>query len=306
MASIRTLKTFLAVARQGSLAAAAREVGLTPAAVGLQVRALEEELGRGLLDRGPRAVVLNTEGRKLLPEIEELVLRYEALAAGGDGEDGLSGTVVMGALVSALMGAFADSLWSLKRDHPRLRIQLFAGLSSDFTRQVEHGELDAAVITQPPRPLPSSLRWTPLYSEPMVLIAPRRPHFRLPRAPLDMLRQAPFIRFDRHTWTGDLVRDALRQCRVSAHDEMELNSVEAIIEIVRQGFGVSIVPQLANVRWARDQALRVIPLPCASVERHVGLLERSRHGRTRFTDAIRRYFEAAGGRQRPLSRRRKS
>ena len=37
---------------------------------------------------------------------------------------------------------------------------------------------------------------------------------------------------------------------------MELNSVEAIVALVRQGFGVSIVPQLANVQWSRDRALR--------------------------------------------------
>lgn len=293
MASIRTFKIFLAVAKYGSFATAAKEIGLTAAAVGLQVRALEEELNRVLFDRGPRTAVLNTEGRKLVPEIEDLVLRYESLAAGADGDE-LSGTVVMGALVSALMGAFADALWSLKHEHPRLRIQLFAGLSSDFAHQVEHGELDAAVVTQPPRVLPASLRWTPLYAEPMVLIVPRRPHFALPRAPLDILRQAPFIRFDRHTWTGDLVKDALRQCKVTASDEMELNSVEAIIEIVRQGFGVSIVPQLANIQWARDRALQVITLPGVTVERRVGLIERTRHGRMRFTDAIKEYFRASG------------
>lgn len=290
MASIRTFKIFLAVARLGSFAAAAKQVGLTAAAVGLQVRSLEEELNRPLFDREPRTAVLNTEGRKLVPEIEDLVLRYESLAARTDGDE-LAGTVVMGALVSALMGAFADALWSLKRDHPQLKIQLFAGQSSNFAHQVEHGEFDAAVVTQPPSPLPTSLRWTPLYIEPMVLVVPRRPHFTLPSAPLDILRQSPFIRFDRQTWTGKLVDDVLRQCRVSVLDEMELNSVEAIIEIVRQGFGVSIVPMLANVAWDKDRALSVAPLPGVSVVRRVGLIERARHGRMRFTDAIKAYFE---------------
>lgn len=75
---------------------------------------------------------------------------------------------------------------------------------------------------------------------------------------------------------------------------MELNSVEAIVEIVRQGFGVSIVPQLTNVHWERDQDLSVIPLPGIDVERRVGLLERTRHGRMRFTAAIKEYFREGG------------
>ena len=84
----------------------------------------------------------------------------------------------------------------------------------------------------------------------MVLIVPRRPHFELPSDPLAILREAPFIRFDRETWTGLLVKDVLSQCSVHVRDGMELNSVEAILAIVRQGFGVAIVPKLANAHWS--------------------------------------------------------
>ena len=288
MPSIRTFKTFLAVARYGTFAAAGKEVGLTPAAVGLQIRALEEELNQELFDRGPRSVVLNTAGRKAVPQVEALLAQYEELVNAEESE--LSGRVLMGALVSTLMGAFADALWTLKREHPKLRVQLFVGLSSDFAYQVEHGELDAAIVTKPPRALASMLQWTPLYNEPMVLIVPRRPHFELPEAPLDALRQAPFIRFDRDTWTGLLVKEVLSQVGVTTRDELELNSVEAMIEIVRQGFGISIVPQLANVQWDEDQCLRVIRLPGVTTQRNVGLLERTRHGRMAFTGALKAYF----------------
>jgi len=65
MPSIRNLQAFLAAARLGSFAAAGQDVGLTAAAVGLQVRALEAELGLSLFDRSGRAVVLNTDGRRL-------------------------------------------------------------------------------------------------------------------------------------------------------------------------------------------------------------------------------------------------
>jgi DNA-binding transcriptional LysR family regulator len=297
MPSIRTLKTFLAVVKFGTFAAAGKEIGLTAAAVGLQVRALEEDLNLVLFDRGPRSVVLNTAGRKAVLQVEELLACYEVLANSGDSDE-LSGKVVMGALVSALMGAFADALWSLKQEHPKLQIQLFAGMSSDFAYQVERGELDAAVATRPPRALPAGLLWTHLYNEPMVLIVPRRPHFELPERPLDVLRRAPFIRFDRHTWTGHLVKDVLNQCGVTGRDEMEVNSVEAIVEVVRQGFGVSIVPKLANIEWEKDRSLQVIELPGVTVERHVGLLERTRHSRMRFTGALKTYFEAAAPRKR--------
>ena len=143
MASIRTLRIFLSVARHGTFVAAGDEIGLTPAAVGLQIRALEADLNCQLFDRTARAAVLNPHGRRLLPDIEDVVRRYEALAM-ADASDDLAGTAVMGALVSALMGDFANALWDIKRKHRRLDVRLFAGLSADFTRRVEAGELDAA------------------------------------------------------------------------------------------------------------------------------------------------------------------
>ena len=300
MSSIRILKTFLAVVQHGSLAAAGREVGLTAAAVGLQIRSLEADLRLSVFDRNGRAIVLNTAGRGLVAPVQDLVDRFEALAAVENGQQ-LVGTVVVGALVSALMGAFADGLWALKHRHPKLEVTLLAGLSSDFALRVERGELDAAVVAQPPQGLPSSLRWTPLYSEPLVLIVPRKPHFDLATKPMDILSQAPFMRFDRQTWTGHLVNEALGQCQAQVKEGMELNSVEAIVALVRQGFGVSIVPRLANVTWSRDRLLQVLPLPGVDVQRHVGLLERRHHSRERFTAEIKACFSLAGKRQRLIN-----
>ncbi len=302
MPSIRTLRTFLAVTRHGSLAAAARELGLTPAAVGLQVRRLEDDLERSLFDRSGRAVLLNPAGHALVGAVRELVARYDGLA-GAAPAGPLTGTVVMGALVSALMGDFADALWTLKGRHPALDVRLYAGQSSEFARMVERGELDAAIVTQPPARLPASLSWTALYEEPMVMIVPRRPHFALPARAIDALREAPFIRFDRNLWTGQLVEQVLARCGAKVRDEMELNSVEAIIELVRQGFGVSIIPKLANLDWPRDRALVVRELPGVRIARRVGLLERRQHARQAFTGEIRRYFDERPARRRPTTRR---
>jgi DNA-binding transcriptional LysR family regulator len=291
MPQIRTLSLFLTVARTGSFAAAGHQVGLTPAAVGLQMRALEEELGRPLFDRGPRSMALNHHGQSFVAQAQDLVARWDTVLQSQEDATHLLGTVQVGALVSALMGEFADALWALKREHPELEVRLLAGLSATFFGQVERGELDAAVVTQPPTRTPADLLWSPLYVEPMVLVVPRKPHFELPKQPLDMLRKCPFLRFDRHTWTGALVDRALDQCGAQVRDELELNSVEAIVALVRQGFGVSIVPQLRNIDWRRDRQLQVVPLSRVTVQRHVGLLERRQHPRQRFTAAIKGYFE---------------
>lgn len=151
---------------------------------------------------------------------------------------------------------------------------------------MENGELDAAIVTQSPAALPAALKWTVLYSEPMVFISSAND----PDASIEALLEEPFIRFDRHTWTGVLVDNALRQLGFARDEIMELNSIEAISEMVRRGFGVSIVPLLANANWTRESGLRVTPLPEQITPRHVGLLERRDHPRQAFTDAVKRHF----------------
>jgi len=287
MSSIRTLKNFLAITRHKSVAAAAREIGLTAAAAGQQLQQLEKEIGLELFDRTKRSLSLNVHGRSLIEPIQEIVALYEAL--GSHFKSDLSGTIVLGALVSTLMGAFGKTLNELKQNFPSLEVKLIAGLSSDFLDQVLEGSIDAAIVTESPYALPQNVQWTELYKEPMILISPvqtskRKVHLAKQESKL------PFIRFERNTWTGHLVNQTIKSNKLNIKEGMELNSVEAIIELVRQGLGYSIVPMLANISWEKDRQLRIHELTGKTIYRKVGLLERKKHGRQNITLAIKQHF----------------
>ena len=287
MSSIRLLKNFLVIARHKSVAAASREIGLTPAAAGQQIQQLEEEIGLELFDRTKRSLSLNTNGRSLIEPIQEIIARYEAL--GSNLKSGLSGTIVIGALVSSLMGAFGKTLNELKLQYPDLEIKLLAGLSSDFLDQILEGSIDGAIVTESPFTLPQNVQWTELYREPMILIAPSQVAKKNTKQQSPRLR-LPFIRFERNTWTGHLVDQTIKANKLTIEESMELNSVEAIIELVRQGIGYSIVPKLANVPWEADRQLIIQELPGKTIYRKVGLLERKKHSRQNITLAIKQLF----------------
>jgi DNA-binding transcriptional LysR family regulator len=286
MSSIKILKNFLAVTRHKSVAAAAREIGLTAAAAGQQLQLLENEIGLELFDRTKRSLTLNSHGRSLIEPIQEIIARYEALGANLKSE--LSGTIVLGALVSSLMGAFGKTLNEIKQSYPDLEIKLIAGLSSNFLDQVIEGTIDGAIVTESPYALPQNVQWTELYKEPMILIAPNA--LKSSKNSNNLTEQLPFIRFERNTWTGHLVEQTIRVNKLKILDGMELNSVEAIIELVRQGLGYSIVPQLANIAWSSDRQLKIQKLPGKTVYRKVGLLERKKHSRNNITGAIKGHF----------------
>jgi DNA-binding transcriptional LysR family regulator len=263
MSSIRVLKTFIAAASEGSFAAAAHRVALTQAAVGQQMRALEGDLRRPLFERQGKSVVLNDAGRELLPAMRKLVGMYEQMQATSISPEPMSGTVHLGAVVSAVRPLIQATL-SLKARHPGLALHVSAAKSMELLVRVEAGELDAAVAVREPGQSRPGLAWTTLYDEPMVLLASRSAGEGSARA---LLQRHPFIRFDRSQHTGYLVQRMLRRLRVEPEEYLELNAIESIVDLVRAGLGVAILPHLQGARWAADARLRVVEIPKAESRR---------------------------------------
>jgi DNA-binding transcriptional LysR family regulator len=268
MSSIRVMRTFVAVAAEGSFAAAASRVALTQAAVGQQMRALEAELKRPLFERQGKSVVLNEAGRALVPQVRRLLGLYEQMLLPAAAADAMAGTVHLGAVVSAVRPLIQATL-RLKARHGALDLHVSAAKSIELVTRVQAGELDAAVAVREPG-VGKDLAWTPLYGEPMVLLVPRKLDESDPRT---ILQRQPFIRFDPTQHTGQLVERTLKRLRVKPEEFLELNALESIVDLVRSGLGVSVVPLLRDARWAADGKLRVLEIPRAE-ERRMALVQR--------------------------------
>ncbi len=288
MSSIRLMKTFLAVASEGSFAAAAHRVALTQAAVGQQMRLLEAELRRPLFERQGKAVVLGDAGRELLPSVRRLVALYEQMQASAPSPEPMAGTVHLGAVVSAVRPLIQSTL-ALKARHPGLDLHVSAAKSVDLLERVESGGLHAAVAVRERTAAQPHLAWTPLYGEPMVLLAGRAVEDAAPRT---LLQRHPFIRFDRTQHTGQLVERALKRLRVAPGEMLELNSIESIADLVRSGLGIALLPELREGRWRSDARLRVIDIPKAEV-RQISLVQRPDSPYATVATAVVREFQAS-------------
>lgn len=285
MSSIRLMKTFLAVAGEGSFAAAAPRVALTQAAVGQQMRALEAELRRPLFVRQGKAVVLGDAGRELLPSVRKLVAMYEQMVATAPSTEPMAGEVHLGAVVSAVRPLIQSTL-ALKARHPELELHVSAAKSVELLARVASGELDAAIAVRESGPALPQLVWTDLYAEPMVLLVGRAVEDAPPRA---LLQRHPFIRFDRTQHTGQLVERTLKKLRAKPSEFLELNAIESIADLVRSGLGISLVPLLRDARWQADARLRVIELPRAEVRQVAVVQKRSAPNAAVVTAVVREF-----------------
>ena len=265
---IRSLKTLIAVADHGSFAAAGSAVGLSQSAVSLQMKGLEERLGRRLFDRNHRPPLLNAEGRALVSRAREVVRQWEGLA-GTFTAPPVAGSLGLGAIPTVISGVLPQALARLRAESPKLKIRLTTGLSHELEQLVDKGRLDAAVVTQP-RDVAPELCWYPFAREPLVVIAPDDTPGDGDRA---LLEGPPFIRFRRFAWAGQLIDAEIGRRGIAVKPQMEIDSLEGIALLVARGLGVSVVPQ----RRGADPfppGIKVVPFGEPPVHRTLGVLER--------------------------------
>lgn len=264
---IRELKTLIAIAQQGTFAAAGNKIGLTQAAVSAQMKRLEQELGITLFERKGRAAILTQRGQDTLQQAHTLLALYSTLGASLTGQ-GLNTRVNVGAIASIQRTFLPDILANFHLQFPDCRTRVVPGLSMELMNHVDAGELDMAVIIRPPFSLHSDLRWTPLAHEPFRLIVPRQlpvKHWQ------EMLATHPFVRYDRASFGGRQVDRFLRDNHCHVREVCEVDELDAIVQLVAKGVGVALVPQaIAHQHW--PAGVRVIDLAERTFHRDVGLI----------------------------------
>jgi DNA-binding transcriptional LysR family regulator len=267
---IRELKTFLAVVRFGTFAAAGVQVGLTQSAVSAQIHRLEEELGFALFDRTGRSATLNATGQQTALVAEELMAVYARLAQQGGTEE-KTGLLRVGAIASAQASFLVDAIAQLRGDLPGWQVRVIPGVSLNLLAQVDSNELDLAVIIKPPFALPAEMQWTPLLAERFMLLV-RREHAN--RSWRDLLQFEPFIRYDRSSFGGRLVDRFLRRERLRLVEVAELDELQGIVGLVERGVGVALIPDSGSLRI--PDALTMLDVDDESLVREIGIARRDR------------------------------
>ena len=187
--SIQLLKTLIAISDKGSFRAAADEIYISQAAVGQQMRRLEETFDVTLFDRTQRTPQLNQLGKALVPKAQAVVQAYDTIFDDLTGDAQFIGELTLGAVSSTIRELIPRAIKRLMSNYPDLHIRVVPGLSADLHEQVTHGALDAAVISEPSY-IDNNHHWLPFAEEELVVLTS-------PEVtgddPLALLREMPYI-----------------------------------------------------------------------------------------------------------------
>lgn len=252
------LPTLQAVLRRGSFALAAEELGLTPSAVSQQMRNLEEYFGQPLFDRSGRTV----KPTPLALEVVAIVRDpFSALGLLRDrsGRD-LRGKLRFGATNTVQLSVLPRALRLQMERYPSIQIQLEPEhISEHLLDMVKAGNIDAAAIAKPEGAVARNLVYEEIASEAFVLVYPQS--YTGAATMRDIMAHLPWIRYNAKLSGGKMASAFVRQVFPGLEARYEVMSGEAVMNMVSEGLGFSVIPQ------PRELLARMYPVNMLRLDR---------------------------------------
>lgn len=261
------LRTFLAVAEEGSFSVAAERLHLTQPAVSKRLAGLEQQLGVRLLDRIGRRVELTEAGRMLGPRAQQMIREAEDIRRSITNLSGhVGGILRMGTSHHIGLHRLPPVLRRFGRKFPEVQLDIrFLG-SEAACQGVEQGELELGIVTLPPEAQPK-LILEAVWEDPLEFaVAADHPLVRATPTLAD-LAGYPAVLPSPGTFTRQILEQAWAPLNLPLQVAITTNYLETLKMLTAIGLGWSLLP-----RGMIDQDLRILHLPGIRCGRRLGIV----------------------------------
>ena len=272
MITLRQLRYFNALARQGHFGRAAEACAISQPALSMQIKDLEDALGGVLLERSPRQVALTTFGEEAAPRVRDilrLVDELEDLARAS--RDRLAGRLRIGMIPTIAPYLLPEVIGNLTRMHPELDIHVRETLTPKLIEELADGRLDTAIVALPVSE--PSLVEVALFSEHFLLVRPGEDQGK-PVPSSKMLRTMRLLLLEE----GHCFRDqALSFCNMQSsppREVLDASSLSTLVQMVSAGIGVTLIPEMAVAVETRSASVSVARFKNPQPSRTIGMVWR--------------------------------
>jgi DNA-binding transcriptional LysR family regulator len=244
----RQLAAFCAVVERKSFSQAAERLGVTQPAVSLQIRSLEQRLGRQLLDRSGRRVEPTEAGRRLYSSAQRLLAAEEHLLEDLDADDegAITGTLELGASTGPGGTVVPLLLCEFQEQHPDVRVRLIVSDTQTVVDRVGERELELGIVGAGRRH--RGIAFEPFFRDEVVLACPSAHRFAGKTISLDDLKGEKLIVMQEGAGVRQVIEDELRKAGMRLRDldvHLELGLQESVRSAVVAGHGIAFISRLA-------------------------------------------------------------
>ncbi len=270
---LRSLTYFVKIATTGSITRAADQLGVAQSALSRHVRIVEDDLGIQLLVREPRGVRLTGAGLQFLEHcqrvIRELTLAREELQVR---KEVPRGNVVLGITPTISPQLLPPSVERIQQQCPDVILRVVEGLSPTLCDALLNGNIDVAVVQNPPMTRGLTLR--PLVSEPIVVLLPPQPRNARRIFTLAELANTSLIVT---AGVRAIIVDQLRRIDAKPNIRIEMGAIEPIRQLLLRGVGATALPVSTFHEDIRAGRISAYPIVDGDFQRTLYLAHPAEH-----------------------------
>lgn len=266
---LKQIDYFLALAREGNMTRAARQLNVVQPALSMQIGRLERHFGKSLFDRTPHGMHLTPAGRTLLEHAAAIRREVDRTTEEMSRLDGrISGRVAIGMITSAAQSTLASSSAKVAERYPEIRLLACEGYTDTLVEWVGAGNIDGAFVNMPK--VPASLAGHAVLEEDMMFAFGAGNARTFPkRVSLDTVAGLGLVIPSRRHGLRKILDDAASEAGFVLKPRLEIDTLSAVCEIVATTDLVTVLPGVALYRALADRRLQARKIVGPSVSRSV-------------------------------------
>ena len=238
----REISTFLQVAKFKSFSRAAEQLGYTQAAVTIQIKNLENELGVHLFDRIGKQTLLTHQGRIFYNYASNITREISQAKDALSNPDELTGKLCLGTIESVCASVFPVLLREYHRRYPKVNIKIVTDSPEILLHMMDKNTLDIVYFLDKPV---YNTKWVKVLEKPeevFFVSSSENPLSKRRELNLDEVICQPFISTEKDASYRLLLEESLAETGYELHPFLETGNTEFIINQLRHNLGVSFLP----------------------------------------------------------------
>ena len=267
--------SFLKVYEKKNFTKASSELALTQPAVSKHIRSLEDELGVLLFYRKSGTLEPTREGRTVAKYARRKMSLDHNMRKEIRNMQNLVTSLSVGITHTAESNASTEALANYATAHEHLKLKIISDSTDRLISMIKDYKLDMAIIES--RVNDSALKSVTLDTDSLVLaVAPNHPLAGKPSVTIDDIRKEKLIIRSRHSGTRSMFVSSLEAKDIHLSDFnilMEIDNIAAIKDLIRQGFGVSVLARSACEDEWRKGKIALLPIENLSMIREMNLVD---------------------------------
>jgi LysR family hydrogen peroxide-inducible transcriptional activator len=236
----------------------------------MQIRELEQDIGVALVERRPGDIVLTEAGVEVARRAEHILASARDLVDFARHREVLSGSLKLGIIPTLAPYLLPRVLPPLQAKYPKLKLEIRESQTAALIEELARGALDLVIVALPIEQ--GDVETQTLFEDPFLLAVPASdPQSHRHRVNLGDVDPGRLILLEE----GHCLRDqALAFCGAPVRDlstGLAATSLTTVMQMVANGYGVTLVPQIAADAELRDVRVRALPFAEPAPRRVIGL-----------------------------------